>query len=790
MESKQNSISSEQIELINQVLAASTDHIYISDRQLRYLYASPAALAALGLKQEQMLGKTWQELGFPAEVMEAYDVQRKYVFQTGIPIRDENSFPTVNGIKYYEYVVSPIWGNDGEIQAVINAGRDVTERKQAQEALHLLTEELEARVAARTQELTALNESLLLEIDQRQQAQQALQESEMQFQALVNAIFEGIIIQENGKIIEANPGFARMFGYTLEEVIGKSAVDFLTPESLKTVLHHIENQYELPYEMTGIKKDGSLISLEVVDKQSFYQGRRVRVSAVRDITERKQAQQKIHEQAALIDVATDAIFVCDLENHVLLWSRGAEVLYGWLAEEIVGQLGDQIFTTESSSQLELGFAATIKHGSWQGDLEQITKTGRKIIVASRWTLVQNLFGHPQSILIVNTNITEKKQLEQQFYRAQRLESVGTLVSGIAHDLNNVFAPILMIAQLLPSKCKNADVRTQELFHTLEQISQRGADLVKQILTFARGTESQSILLQPGHLFKELIKVIKQTFPKSIEIITDIPTSTLWMVQADPTQIEQVFMNLVVNARDAMPYGGTLTITVENQIIDETYTRTHLEATVGSYIVINILDTGTGIAPEFLDRIFDPFFTTKEVGQGTGLGLSTVLGIVKNYKGFVEVSTEVGQGTHFQVFLPRAEGIATKTITNIQLPLGNGELILVVDDEAVFQLATQEILAEYNYRTLVASDGIEAFALYIEHQPEISAVLLDMSMPKADGLTTIRTLRTFNPNVKIIAVSGLPNNEQKAIAAGADKFLSKPYTTTNLLTSLSELIHLV
>ncbi|MCP6762585.1 MAG: PAS domain S-box protein [Fischerella sp. CENA71] len=371
----------------------------------------------------------------------------------------------------------------------------------------------------------------------------------------------------------------------------------------------------------------------------------------RNITDRKLDEQKIAEQAALIDIATDAIFVCDLENRILFWSRGAENLYGWTAEESLGKLAHELLHTKSLSQMEAGLKTTVEQGSWQGELEKTTKTGRKLIVASRWTLVHNQFGQLQSILAVNTDITEKKQLEQQFYRAQRLESLGTLASGIAHDLNNVFAPIMMIAQLLPLRCKNVDARTQELFQTLENSSKRGSDLVKQILTFARGTEGKRILLQPGHLLKELVKVIKQTFPKSIEIVNAISTNTLWMVQADPTQLDQVFMNLAVNARDAMPNGGILTIAAENRVIDETYAQMNFDAHAGGYVVVSISDTGMGIPPEILEHIFDPFFTTKEVGKGTGLGLSTVLGIVKNHGGFVEVSTQVGKGTLFQVFLP-------------------------------------------------------------------------------------------------------------------------------------------
>lgn len=292
----EHSLLSEQIELLDKVLAASTDYLYVFDRAGRYLYASPAGLAVLGLQASDLLGKNWRELNIPVEVIEHHDTQQESVFQTGIPVTGETRYPSVNGIRYYEYVISPIRGTDGAIEAVINTGRDITERKQTEDASQQLTEELEAKVAARTQELATLNQSLRLEIAERQKAEQALKESEMRFQVLVEAMFEGFVVQGNGKIIDANPGFASIFGYSLEEVMGKTAADFLPSKSLETVLHHIENQHELPYEITGVKKDGTLIALEVVGKQSLYQGQSVRVSAVRDITERKQAELALQEK--------------------------------------------------------------------------------------------------------------------------------------------------------------------------------------------------------------------------------------------------------------------------------------------------------------------------------------------------------------------------------------------------------------------------------------------------------------------------------------------------------------
>lgn len=632
-----------------------------------------------------------------------------------------------------------------------------------------------------------------MDITERKNAEEAVRESNQRLQAIIDNCPAVIYVKDmQGRHILVNSEFERITHLTREQVKNKTNVKVFSPKTAQSLSVNdqevLSSRTPVQFEEEIQFEDGLHTYLTVKFPLCDATGEPYAICGVStDITERKQAQEQIRQQAALINVATDAIFVRDLANRILFWSRGAENLYGWTAEETVGKLAHELFHKESSSQLEAAVTTTLEQGSWHGELEQTTKNAQEIIVASRWTLVHNQFGDSPSILVVNTNITEKKQLELQFYRVQRLESIGTLASGIAHDLNNVFAPIVMIAQLLPSRCKNVDIRTQELFKTLETSSKRGSDLVKQILTFARGTEGQRIFLQPGHLLKELAKVIQQTFPKSIEIITDIPTNTLWMVQADPTQLEQVFMNLAVNARDAMPNGGKLTITATNRVIDSTYVRMHLESEVGDYIVVTISDTGTGIPPEILERIFDPFFTTKEVGKGTGLGLSTVLGIVKNHGGFVEVASQVGQGTEFQVFLLRGKGTATETIAKTELPRGNGELILVVDDETIIQQTAQEALADYNYKILVANDGIEAIALYVEYQPEISAVLLDMLMPNMDGLTAIRTLRTINPNVKIIATSGLPANEQKAIVAGADRFISKPYTTTDLLTTLSDVI---
>ncbi|RCJ16796.1 hybrid sensor histidine kinase/response regulator [Nostoc sp. ATCC 43529] len=505
--------------------------------------------------------------------------------------------------------------------------------------------------------------------------------------------------------------------------------------------------------------------------------------SIRYAIERKQTEQKIREQAALLDVATDAIFVRDLDDKILFWNKAAQQLYGWKKEEAINKKTRILWQEKQLPQLQEALNILMRNGSWEGELHQKTKSGKEIIVESRWTLVHEFSKKTQTILVVNTDITQKKQLEAQFLRAQRLESIGTLASGIAHDLNNVLAPILMTAQLLESQVN--DERSRRLLPILIANAKRGANLVKQVLSFTRGLEGDRTILQLKHLIIEIQQIIKETFPKSIEVFTQI-SPNLWTVSGDATQLHQVLMNLCVNARDAMPNGGALKIFAKNLFVDESFTKMHIDAKVGHHVVITIADGGIGIKAEILDRIFEPFFTTKEVGKGTGLGLSTVLGIIKSHGGFINVYSEVGKGSQFQVYLPAQDATETTEEQNQELPPGQGELILVVDDEAAIRDVTKTSLESHNYKAITASDGIEAIALYAEHRDKISLVLTDMLMPSMDGLTTIRTLRKINPDVKIIAVSGLSSVDKvdAAYDIGIKAFLPKPYTANQLLQTIS------
>jgi len=629
------------------------------------------------------------------------------------------------------------------------------------------------------------------ELLERQKAQQALLESEQRLKAILEYSPALIcLLDRDNRYLLANQRCAALLNTTTDQVIGKNIYDFFAPEIADTFA--INNRYVIEHNQVIEVEETLPIGDEVHTYISWkfpFANSLGEVYAVfgisTDITDRKKAENKIAEQAALLNISTDAIFVKDLEHRILFWNQGAERLYGWTAAEVLGQKTEKLFNQKEQHQEAL--EKTLAQGSWQGELQQITKTKQKIIVDSSWTLVENLFDRAKSILIVNSDITEKKQLEEQFYHAQRLESIGTLAGGIAHDFNNILTPILGISEILPLKLTNVDARTKQQLAYLTMSARRGADLVKQILLFSRSTEGQLVTLQLGYVLLEVSGIAQHTFPKAIAIKTQIPTKELWTISADAIQMHQVFMNLMVNARDAMPQGGNLTISAENRQLDENYAAMNLEAKSGAYVVVRVADTGSGIAPEVLDRIFDPFFTTKETGKGTGLGLSTVMGIVKNHGGFIKVNTELEKGTTFQVFLPANSGeVSSKSLAEV-IPRGQGEMILIVDDEMLIQEITKTTLENYNYRTLTASDAIEALSIYVENKQEVKVIIMDMIMPNLDPVTAIDILQKMNPRLKIIAISGLLSNQQLALKANVNRFLLKPYTSRQLLQTLAEAI---
>lgn len=591
-------------------------------------------------------------------------------------------------------------------------------------------------------------------------------------------------------ILAVNDAAVAQYGYSREEFLKLGIKDLRPAEDIPELLKaragsstraasHYSGQFRHK------RKDGSLLLVEIYSAPVTWETVSARIVSAIDITERKKAEDQLREQADIINRAHDAILIRDFNTELItFWNSGAEALYGWTANEAIGQrLGDLLFADAivRAPLLEKLMAT----GEFHGEIKHRCKDGREVIVDSRTTLIRNDDGTPRAVLGINSDITERKKLETQLLRAQRLESIGTLASGVAHDLNNVLTPILICSEIL--RRKTTDESAHSTVDLIEESAKRGAAIVKQVLTFARGVEGERVLIKPSHLIEEMADIARKTFPKSIEIITKYPEE-LWSIEADPTQLHQVLLNLSVNARDAMPDGGTLTLAAENLQIDKNYAAMMPGVSVGGHVVLRVSDSGGGMPRSTIEKIFDPFFTTKELGKGTGLGLSTALGIVKSHHGTISVYSEPAQGTTFKVFLPAKEGSETEPAkAPIEKFTGHGELVLIVDDEPNILRVTPLILEEQNYRVACAAEAPEAIAILAQRLADVKIVVTDMMLPHMDGISLIRAMKKMKPDLKFIASTGQGQLARltELQSLGVKHFLSKPYDSQKLLETVHQ-----
>jgi len=516
------------------------------------------------------------------------------------------------------------------------------------------------------------------------------------------------------------------------------------------------------------------------------------IGGMTDITDRKQIEDRLRTLAAALDAAGDPIIITDTQGRIEWVNQAFTATTGYSAEEALHRNPGELFKSGVHGEAFYRHLwETITAGKvWQGEMTNRFRDGTLHPEAVTITPVRNPVGAIEHFVAIKRDLTETKKREQLAMRAQRLESIGTLAGGMAHDLNNVLTPIMLAVEMLRGEIERPQAR--EMLDTVADSATQGAALIRQMLAFARGEPGERRRLDVRHIVKDVIQVARETFPKNI-VVTEAVPRELWSVNADSTQLHQVLMNLCVNARDAMPEGGRLQLSAENTVLDDVYAGLNPQARSGSYVLIKVVDDGIGIPAEIQERIFEPFFTSKEIGQGTGLGLSVTYSIVQNHEGFLNVYSEEGKGTTFKIYLPAfadADAQAATAVRQAGLPQGDGECVLVVDDESNVREVAAKTLRRHGYRVELAEDGAEAVSVYARRQDEIDVVLTDMSMPVMDGPATIIALKRIDPDVKIIASSGLAGNGNVAKVAhqNVTEFIPKPYTAAALLHALARVLH--
>jgi PAS domain S-box-containing protein len=613
-------------------------------------------------------------------------------------------------------------------------------------------------------------------------------------------------LQEPGpRILYVNPAFEKVTGYKPDEVLGRSPRFMQGPatsaDEIRRIDEALSERRHVRGELLNYRKDGKPVWLEIdaTTTRNPATGIEFFVFTERDITERKKAEAAQREQervvATLFSNLPGMAYRArnDRVSTMEFVSGGCRELTGYEPEALIG---NRLKSFEDITEAEdrKGVRQIITKAVERSEPFELTYRIRTRDGALKWVwergrAVPGPDGQAQMLEGFITDITERKLLESQVLQNQRLESVGTLAGGIAHDLNNVFAPIMMAGDLLSDKAQDKD--DAQLLDVIAASAKRGAELVRQILLFARGMEGPRIAVDTAALFAELKTFLDSTLPKSIRVNFEIPAG-IAAISGDPVQLHQMLLNLAVNASDAMPTGGRLAISATAASVSASSPRPHPDAVPGSFIRIDISDSGCGIPDILKGQVFDPFFTTKGVGRGSGLGLSTARSIVKAHCGFITFVSTEGIGTTFSVFLPTAESGLSRTVRGDApklsagpLPRGKGENILVVDDEDSVRVIMRSTLESFGYRAVVAADGAEAVALFRSAPALFDMALVDMQMPGLDGGKTIMALRHIRPGLPIVGASGLATNQnrEQAAANGVRHFLDKPFSVETLIRTV-------
>ncbi|MCC7333639.1 MAG: PAS domain S-box protein [Pirellulaceae bacterium] len=602
-----------------------------------------------------------------------------------------------------------------------------------------------------------------------------------------------ISIDAQQRIVLMNSTAEKMFGCTLERAQGRDIGEFFPTESrqrhrelFNAFAKSTDSQNRVINELLGLRENGAEFPAAMSISKSGSGDQRLVTLLIRDLSEQYASQAKMREQAAILNQIRDAVQIRDIEDQITYWNQGTELVYGWSADEAVGKYPSDLMAPQCLPEHAAATESLMRYGSWIGEIMQLTKDGREILVEQRRTLLHDASGKASGQLIICLDVSERQRQELNERRRQRLESLGTLAGGIAHDLNNVLTPITMASTML--ELEQPAATREKLAKTIRASAERGAEMIRQLLAFAGGgkqIERQTVCIVD--IVEEVRGLLAHTLPKSIRLSIEV-SPNINPICGDATELTQVLINLAVNARDAMPQGGELSISAQNRWLAKSTTIGATLLPAGRYLELNVSDTGEGVPSQIAENVFDPFFTTKEQGKGTGLGLATCLGIVHSHGGSLSLTSQEGQGATFTILLPAEEHVVRDSErSKIPIPInprGHGELILVVDDEDLIAAMARDTLESHGYRVMIASNGVEAVEVCVSHSPEVAVILMDMMMPVMDGPTAIRKLRSTGIQTPVIASSGLRSSAQTT-AEGAAAFLPKPFSEQQLLQTLYE-----
>lgn len=728
------------------------DILWTADLDLRTTYVSPSIEKVLGVTPEEGMGQTLRYL----LTAESYELARSRLV-TELQRDMEQGVSPDRTVK----LELDFWRKDGSVACLETLVSIVRDSCSKPIGLYGLSRD----------------------ISDRKLAEELLRESEEKFRALSEATFEAIFLTDQGICIGQNLSAEAMFGYTTEEVVGKGGAGLLAPESREGVLHNMLSGFEEPYEAVALRKDGSTFPCEIQGKMINYRGNQIRVAALRDITERKQAQQALRASEEsyrrLFDGSRDGIYITTLDGDLVEANQSLLDIFGFTRDEInslnvLASYSDPDARKKFQKQIEL-------EGSVKDyEIKLLRKDGTEADCLITTSVRRSEKGTIDGYHGILRDVTEQKRLQNRLTQAHKMEAIGTLAGGIAHDFNNILYAITGFTELALEDVAE-EGSTKEYLKRVIAAGERAKFLVNQILTFSRRTEQEKKPILVAPIVQEVCKFLRASLPATIAIYQDIDRR-LGSILGDPTQIHQVLMNLCTNAGHAMRRtGGELFVGLHEVELDSTAIAGYQGVPAGVYQRLVVRDTGTGIEPSVKERMFDPYFSTKEKGEGTGLGLAVVHGIVQGHKGIIRVNSTLSKGTAFEVYLPVVEEEPTLEKHTAAVPMSGSERILLVDDEETIVEIVEAMLERLGYSVVTTGNSFQALELFRTDPEGFDLVITDMTMPNMTGKDLAEKMIAIRRDIPIILCTGFSEliTEEQAKSIGIRELIMKPITKNEL-----------